>query len=208
MPVFPSLLGLLGLLLALPDGGPGPFHPGTASVGGHVRGGTGGLIPALYLGHPRLLVERRSPGRVRLHWSAVPETDTQGYRVERSTDADHWLRRDFVPVSRNHRYAYDDTTATAYYYRVVRLDFSRHLSASPPVRSTYGTALGPLRALPNPARGPVRLLGRDPGLSVDVFNGRGELVHQIFTPFFTTEGLEPGVYALRQGRQIARLVVR
>ena len=145
---------------------------------------------------------------MRLHWSAVPETDTQGYWVERSADADHWQRTAYVPVRASHRYCFQDTSRTAVYYRVVRLDFTRRLSASPAVRSSYGVPLGPLSASPNPARGPVRLLGRDPGLSVDVLNGRGELVHQIFSSAFTTAGLHPGVYALRQGQQITRFVVR
>lgn len=199
----PVLLGLLSLFSVCSDPGPGkPVVPATARPRPTSR------PPDLYLGRPRLRIERLDARRVRLCWDAVPETNTQGYRVERSPDADHWFSHDYVPVSRSHRYRYQDTCRLAVYYRVVRLDFSRRLSASPPVRSTYGVPLGPLLASPNPARGPVRILGRDPGLSVDVLNGRGELVHQIYAAGFTTQGLAPGTYALRQGQQIARFVVR
>lgn len=196
---------MIGLLMALLSSGPGPGKRGAVAW---AQRPVTTSVPDLYLGRPRLLIERLNAGRVRLLWNAVPETNTQGYRVERSFDADHWQAHDYVPVNRTHRYRYDDTCRVAVYYRVVRLDFSRRLSASRPVRSTYGVPLGPLTASPNPARGPVRILGRDPGLSVDVLNGRGELVHQIYASAFTTDGLPPGTYVLRQGQQITRFVVR
>ena len=200
------MLGLLSFLSAYSASGPGkPVVPAQ----GRPRPVLTSARPDLYLGRPRLLpIERVNAGRVRLRWNALPETSTQGYRVERSADADHWAALGYVPVTRAHRYCFDDTTAQALYYRVVRLDFSRRLTASPPVRSTYAVPLGPLVASPNPARGPVRILGRDPALSVDVLNGRGEVVHQVYTGGFTTAGLPPGTYALRQGRQITRFVVR
>ena len=167
-----------------------------------------GTPPELYLGRPQLLIKRLDAGRVRLSWNAVPETNTQGYHVERSADSDHWTPYAYVSVSRSHRYRYDDTCSSAVFYRVVRLDFTRHRTASRPVRSSYGVPLGPLLAQPNPARGPVRLLGRDPFLSVDVLNSGGEVVHQIYDSTFNTRDLHPGVYALRQGEQITRFIVR
>jgi hypothetical protein len=202
------LLVLLSLISATEGFGPRKSVPAPA-LHRPRRGGLTSQQPDLYLGRPRLLpIERLNAARVRLRWNALPETDTQGYQVERSADADYWTALGYVPVTRSHRYCFDDTTAQAFYYRVVRLDFSRRLTASLPVRSTYAVPLGPLVASPNPAHGPVRLLGRDPALCVDLLNGRGEVVHQVFASGFTTDGLLPGTYLLRQGRQITRFVVR
>lgn len=199
------LLGFLLIGSTFPGTGPGK----SAAHAAGARLGPTNPGPDLYLGRPRLLpIERLNAGRVRLRWNALPETSTQGYRVERSPDADHWTAVAYVPETRTHRYCVDDTTTQALFYRVVRLDLSRRLSASPPMRTSFAVPLGPLVARPNPAHGQVRLLGRDPALSVDVLNGRGELVHQIDAADFTTAGLSPGTYALRQGRQITRFVVR
>lgn len=199
----PTPCTLLALLALLPGPGkpttPGPVSARPAPVSG---------APELYLSRPRLLVERLNDHRVRLLWNAVPETNTQGYQVERSPDADHWQLHAYVPVNPAHRYRFEDTCRAAVYYRVVRLDFSRRLVASPPVRSTPAIPLGPLVALPNPARGTVRLLNRDPSLSVDLLDAFGGLVTQINAATFTTTVLLPGVYALRQGRQITRFTVR
>ena len=205
----PALLGrnllLLGLLSCLPRQQPGPGKPALPLLSRPALTTPG---PDLYLGRPRLLLERLDESHVRLRWNAVPETNTEGYRVERSVNGDHWTYHDFVPVNRQHRYHYDDTCRLAMYYRVVRLDLSRRLSASPGVRSTYGVPLPPLKALPNPARAIVRIQGRDPALCVEVLNWRGELVHQVFDSDFPTQGLLPGTYALRQGNQIARFIIR
>lgn len=204
-----GLLALLCLSLLSPQNGPGPGKPTPRVI--PILPGVRPLAttpPDLYLGRPRLLVERLDERRVRLAWNAVPETRTQGYRVERSLDGDHWLQLAYVDVNPRHRYRYLDTSRVALYYRVVRLEWSRRLSYSPPVRSTYGIPLGPLVAQPNPARGTVRLLGRDPLLSVDVLDAQGQLVSQIYEAAFSTQDLRPGVYALRQGQQITRFVVR
>lgn len=197
---------LLGMSLLSPGNGPGP-KPGRKALT-PVTSVLTSVQPDLYLGRPRLLIERLNAKLVRLVWNAVPETRTQGYRVESSPDGDHWVQLAYVGVNPKHRYRYDDTCRVARYYRVVRLDFSRRLSCSPPVRSSYAVPLGPFVAQPNPARGTVHLLGRDPALSVDVLDARGEVISQIYASAFSTIDLRPGVYALRQGQQITRLVVR
>lgn len=164
--------------------------------------------PDKYLGRPWLMVSRRSPKHVQLLWNAVPECDIQGYSVERSLDGGHWQELAYVPVSLTHRYRYDDTTTTAAYYRVVRLDFTRQYTYSLPKLIHSARYAGPIIAQPNPAHGAVRLLGRDPSQPVDLLNSTGELVNQLSESSFSTQQLLPGVYALRQGNQITRLVVR
>lgn len=165
------------------------------------------LLPDLYLARPSVRLARLTAKRVRLSWDAVPETRTQGYQVERSPDGSRWVTLGYLPVQANHRYRFEDTATAADYYRVARLDFSRQYAVSPAVRST-GTAPAPLTAHPNPAHGEVQLRGRDPDEAVNVVDSRGEVVRQISDSIFSTTGLTPGVYALCQGRQITRLVVR
>ena len=88
-----SALALLGLHLS-PLAGPlaGPVKPALPRRAARPVATAG---PDLYLGRPRLLIERTGPRRVVLRWNAVPETNTQGYRVERSADADHWTAYDY-----------------------------------------------------------------------------------------------------------------
>lgn len=203
------MLALLGWLLPLSSPpATGPDKPRPAKHGAVAHPQPTSIRPPLYLSRPRLVVERLNSRMARLRWNAVPETTSQGYRVERSSDGDHWTYHDYVRVNATHRYHYEDTCRSAFYYRVVRLDFSRRLTPSLRVPSPYARPTGPLLAQPNPARGPVRLLGHDPLLSLDVLDGRGVLVRQIHTATFNTGSLRPGVYALRQGHRITRFAVR
>lgn len=198
----PLVLSLVSFLGPVKPAKPGPAAPArvTALVSQH--------HPDQYLGRPWLVVTRRSPQRVQLLWNAVPECDIQGYSVERSLDGGHWHELAYVPVSLTHRYRYNDTTTTAAYYRVVRLDFARHCTFSLPKLVHSSRYAGPIIAQPNPAHGAVRLLGRDPSQPVDLLNSTGELVNQLSEASFSTQQLPRGVYALRQGNQITRLVVR
>lgn len=164
--------------------------------------------PDLYLARPNLHIERTSTNRVSLRWNAIPETTTQGYRVERSADNYRWTLLAYIPMLASHRYHYEDTSRSSVYYRVARLDLSRRYTLSQPVLSPVAEPYSRLAAQPNPAHGEVRLVGCDPSQIVEVLDAKGQLVNQISEPVFSTTAWRPGIYALRQGRQITRLIVR
>lgn len=155
--------------------------------------------------------KRGTASAVALSWRTASELNNAGFEVQRSLDGRTWAKVGFVAghgsTTMANSYAYTDYASTAVYYRLLQIDTNGQQAYSPVRTVPALAAVAGLVAYPNPARGTVNVTGHDVTLAVDVCNTLGQVVQQIRGGNFSTLGLAPGVYVLRQGSLATRLVV-
>ena len=145
---------------------------------------------------------------VHVNWETLDEESNLGYMVQRSADKLHWTSLEYMPANadgKGHAYGYEDENEGLAYYRLAQLG-SKHLAFSP-LRYSVPAPPPETFALRHQAHGTVLVLGAVAGQPVEVLNSAGELVQTVEGEHFSTQQLSPGMYAVRQGQQVARLQV-
>jgi hypothetical protein len=162
----------------------------------------------------RFEAQRTGPATAVLTWATASESGNLGFRVEKSEDGVAYASLGFVagagssPVA--HTYTFTDAQATGLrYYRLAQLDQDGVVHYSP--TQVVAGAATHLALVPNPARGPVQVLGLPAGATLEVYDALGRAVRPATTAL-EVAGLAPGVYVVRatapqQAPQTARLVV-
>ncbi|UOQ54999.1 T9SS type A sorting domain-containing protein [Hymenobacter cellulosivorans] len=156
--------------------------------------------------------QRQDARQVQLRWATAQELHNAGFQVEKSRDGRRWQPLGFVSGQGSsttaHQYSYQDAEAGAAYYRLVQQDQDGNETASP-VRYVAGGKTPALQLFPNPATAAVQLLGSDATVEVQLLNLQGQVLRRL--PAGTTQlelqGLPAGLYLVRCGQQVARLVV-
>ena len=162
----------------------------------------------------RFGAQRTGPATATLTWATASETGNIGFRVEKSADGVAFVPLGFVAGAGNsaaaRSYTFTDAQATGLsYYRLAQLDQDGTVTYSP--TQTVAGAATSLTLVPNPARGPVQVLGLPSGATLEVYNALGQVVRPAATTL-EVAGLPAGVYLVRataaqQPSQTARLVV-
>ena len=159
---------------------------------------------------------RTAPTAVLLTWRTATETANAGFRIERSADARTWAVVGYQPgagssaAPRAYQSPDEAAPAATTYYRLAQRDADGTATYSP-VRAVAAAAAAGLQLVPNPASGPAtQLLGADPLAPVQLYDGRGQLLHT-FAPGTTAlpiQDLPAGLYLVRvAGQRPARLLV-
>jgi alpha-tubulin suppressor-like RCC1 family protein len=160
----------------------------------------------------RFSARRAGPALVQLTWATASEKDNTGFGIERATDGVRFQRLAFVGGAGSslaaHAYAYADPHPAAAYYRLAQTDADGTVHYSPVqyVSGGEGDAPAALLLVPNPAHGPVQVLGQPAGTPLTLYNSLGQLVRPAATRL-DVAGLPAGVYVVRAGSLAARLVV-
>jgi alpha-tubulin suppressor-like RCC1 family protein len=180
------------------------------------------LVPLQAVGAPaplpvvlvRFGAQRTGPATAALTWTTASETNNLGFTVEKSSDGVTFAPLGFVAGAGSstaaHAYTFTDAQATGLsYYRLAQLDQDGTVAYSP--TQVVAGAAAALVLVPNPTRGPVRVLGLPSGATLEVYNALGQIVRPA-TPTLEVAGLPAGVYLVRatapqQAPQTARLVV-
>jgi hypothetical protein len=159
---------------------------------------------------------------VRLAWATASEKNSARFEVERSSDGQRFAAIGTVPAAGNsssaRAYEWLDAqlpaNATTLYYRLRQVDVDGTAAYSP-VRTVAlaGKATAGLSLVPNPARA-TTLAGAAAGASVQVFDATGRCVLTATADAAGTAalllpaGLATGVYVVRTGAQVVRLMVQ
>jgi hypothetical protein len=162
----------------------------------------------------RFEAQRTGPTTAALTWATASETGNLGFRVEKSGDGVTFVPLGTVAGAGNstaaRTYTFTDAQATGLsYYRLAQLDQDGTIHYSP-TQAVSGIVTS-LALVPNPAHGPVQVVGLQPGATLEVVDALGRVVRPAATTL-EVEGLSPGVYVVRatapqQAPQTARLVV-
>ncbi|WP_162910835.1 LamG-like jellyroll fold domain-containing protein [Hymenobacter oligotrophus] len=165
--------------------------------------------------------ERRGADAV-LRWATAQERDNAYFVLESSLDGRQFAAVTQVPgrgtSTQRNDYQWVDAglaryRAAAVYYRLrqVDTDGTEHLS---PVRVLALEEAGvALRVFPNPARSQATVTGVAPGAAVSVYDVAGRLVQQLTADAAGAARLQlpaalpSGVYLVRSGPQVQRLVI-
>ncbi len=162
--------------------------------------------------------QRRHSGAmgVQLNWVTATELNNRGFQLERSPDGTRWGRVAFVAGSGTRTgltsYGHVDSCRTAAYYRLGQVDFSGPVSYGPVryVKASGGASPNArLVLVPTPATDAVSLLNVDPDQPVQVLNvlGRQEHLLPAGTVRFGVGSWRRGMYFVRQGQQVAKLLL-
>ncbi|RZK95702.1 MAG: T9SS type A sorting domain-containing protein [Hymenobacter sp.] len=156
---------------------------------------------------------KRVAAGAQLTWTTASEVNNAGFQVQRSADSRAWQTIQFLPgagttLTAQHYQALDPSSSAAY-YRVAQQDVSGQLTYSP-VRYVAGTGLAQrFSAYPNPSQGlDVKILGAEASLPVQLLTTTGQQLREITGSTLALAGLAPGVYILRQGANVTRLVIQ
>lgn len=156
---------------------------------------------------------------VQLSWTTASELNAARFEVERSLDGHAYallgtqLAAGTSATARTYTY-YDAQlpgSARTLYYRLHQVDASG-LATYSPVRVVLVTDTG-LSAFPNPARQSVRVSGLAPYAPVQLLDALGRPVAQVAADeagqanLLLAAGQPSGVYMLRSGQHVLRLVV-
>jgi|GEM_PF-490380 len=160
---------------------------------------------------------RRGAGQaVQLAWHTAQEVNNAGFTVEKSMDGLRFEPLAFVPGAENpatpRQYSYDDQSAPATYYRLRQQDRSGVITYSPVqfVPAADRAAMARLELAPNPARRhPVEVHYAGPAAPVGLYSLQGQQLRQwpAGTTALDVRGLAAGVYVVRVGTQVTRLLV-
>ena len=168
-------------------------------------------LPVTYLS----LAAAPEKNHVRLAWTTENEEDNDGFYVERRTATDAGFQElGFVGAAGTAAgaYAFDDRhilPGTDYVYRLRQQDFDGTITYSPLVAARTQDAEEGLTAWPNPVRN--RLFVRSATDATAVLydaNGREVQTFELSDGFGETDlsGLRAGVYFLRVGEELVRVV--
>lgn len=156
---------------------------------------------------------------VRLAWTTAAEKNSDRFEVERSIDGTRFERTGTVAAgggSVPRSYALVDnklpTGPTDLYYRLRQVDLDGTFSYSP-VRTVQLNKAAIWTLYPNPANGPVRVLGAPAGAQLQVFDVTGRRIAAAIAGADGTaelalpQGLAAGTYVVKSGARAQRLVV-
>ena len=157
---------------------------------------------------------------VALAWRTASEKNSDRFEVERSRDGKVFERIGTVAAigsaSRPNDYAFLDAKypgeTNVLYYRLHQLDLDGSASYSP-VRAVAVGGKALLTLYPNPARGAVQVLGAAAGALLEVFDATGRRISTATAGADGTAllalpaGLAAGVYVVKSGSQVQRLMV-
>jgi len=155
---------------------------------------------------------------VLIAWATAEESRNAGFHVERRGAADDGFRTlGFVPAAgrSSGQYAFADYAVRkgeTYAYRLRVTEENETVRYSPLVNARMAGGGRRLSAYPNPAGGPLTITASANAISARLYNGRGELVREV--PLREGRGrmdagaLAGGVYFLRVGKEIVRVIVR
>ena len=145
--------------------------------------------------------------QIDLNWATAREENNAGFFVTRSAGSGGFTDLGFVPAgTATYRFTDGDVRpGQHYFYQLRQTDHDGTSRLSAVVTATAGGA--ELMVYPNPNRGTFRVAGADG--PVRIFSLDGRLVRQ-FSALGNTEvsGLAPGVYLVRAGDMVRRVVVQ
>ena len=164
---------------------------------------------------------RRAGSAVLAQWRTAQEINSQGFRLERSMDGQHFadvsgLLPGAGSSSSAHTYAFPDEAAPAgaLYYRLRQEDTNGSSSYSAVVSvAAVGAPLMALSCYPQPAHGTASVAGATAGTPVVLYDTLGRQLTAITAEangratLVLPMGLAAGVYVVRCGQQATRLVV-
>lgn len=143
-----------------------------------------------------------------VEWATAAEESNAGFYVERRAgDETGFERLGFVAAGTAYRFAdYRARGGVDYSYRLrqVDLDGTEYLSDLVSARLSDDR---PLTVFPNPARERFTVLGPDGPAELYDLSGRRVRTLELRAGQATVGGLRPGVYVLRVGREVRRVVV-
>ena len=154
--------------------------------------------------------------KVRLEWSTSTESNAKEFIVQRSTDSTTWNSIATVAASGNsasvQKYVYQDLTPSkgANYYRLLVVDLGDFRMYSRVVRTDVITKTRDVIVFPNPATDKIQFNGED-GAPVEIYNLSGDLMLRTSLNGNSDTDIsqwQRGLYILRSGEQIVKLVVR
>lgn len=155
---------------------------------------------------------------VLLEWETEIEDANAGFAIERAEiGSNNFVRLGFVDaVSTAVQYTFKDytpTPGTSYVYRLRQIDIDGTFAFSPLVTASLPNFIDQLRAYPNPTQDQLTVVTDNSGEVLNLTDLTGRLVlQQALSPdgstTLTTSSLSPGIYFLRVGDLVKRIIVR
>jgi hypothetical protein len=153
----------------------------------------------------------RNGSRVLLQWRTTGQQ--RAFVVQRALDGIYWLDLahltvDSVVSTKTRKLDFEEEWTSGGFYRVAQACAAYQGSYSPVV---WVAAVNPrtiLTARQLPSSDIVLVQGADLSQQLQLISVSGYFVREVTAPAFSCADLLAGVYALRQGKRITRLVVR
>lgn len=165
----------------------------------------GATLPVEYLS----LVATGFKGYVQVNWETAREENNLGFKIERSTENGAFVEVGFVPAGGG-IYAFTDDevlSGVRYFYRLRQIDLDGTESLSPLV-SAEPSGDSAILVYPNPAPGAFTIVGAAEVAEVFDLAGRHVTSVALADGFGRVGGLRRGVYAVRVGNSVQRVVVQ
>lgn len=156
-------------------------------------------------------------GHTSVSWSTAQELNNAGFTVQYSPDGLTWDSVTYLDVANSHSrnantplyYTIEDRPREGGYYRIRQHDLDGTVSYSPVVQLRSKKHDKPVSLVPNPSRDYVMLHGLEEATTVLIMDAKGKQVMEAnLMPgeVLNVRSLASGVYALRHGEQVLRLV--
>ena len=154
-------------------------------------------------------------GSILLEWATESEINNAGFKVQRSTDGNHFETLDFIEGSNNStakiQYVFRDSkiqNGMRYYYRLKQLDIDGRFEYSNIISAEYkGKSAVDIKIFPNPSDTYTNIVldGEMNEISIQLYSALGELVLMIsdIIPHgnnliqLNTSGLDEGIYFVK-----------
>lgn len=146
---------------------------------------------------------------VDLAWQTASEINNAGFYVERSS-SDRFETIDFVGANTTNSYSIRDTAVTpgkTYLYRLRQVDYDGQVQYSSLVTATLAEH-SDLLIYPNPAPGFFQVVGSGEFAVVYDLNGRQLMSKSLRSGQCAFASLQAGIYLVKVGSQIRRIVVK
>lgn len=169
------------------------------------------VLPVTYL----FLRATPAKDHIRLTWQTAAETQNQGFYVERRrADGTDFRELGFVAAG-NGAYTFADRLAqpaTTYLYRLRQTDFDGTAHFSDLVSARLEAGEQQLFAFPNPVADALTIITRNAAATAELFDATGRRVTTTSLvngrAVLRAEALRPGVYVLRAGNEVVRVIVQ
>ena len=156
-----------------------------------------------------------------LTWATASEQNSAYFEVERSLNGVAFTALGRIAgqgtKATTTNYTYRDanlsTQVSTVYYRLRQVDLDGTATYSPVRTVALGSVAIGLEVSPNPTHSAAKLIGAEAGASVQVFNGVGQLVLTTqadaagAAALVMPAGLRNGLYLVRSGGRVVRLIV-